>query len=215
MTAYEYMRYRMLPEEMKEWEKLTTEIKERVFMAVPSDIPYETQDEILRKRTMIREPFYGARGYMSDRGYYSVQEGDRGDLRLVFSDLSFEEAINCMLKICARDISYAYVTKNTSDLRDRHKGLWHYCRIDDRMETVNGITRMVSHMEEQPDWIYDAEYDYRKYWFELLLYMEKRMLLPCEYEEEIAYYQECMNHFVDGRKWIYDREQEKYRLDIL
>ncbi len=215
MTEYEYLKYQMNPEEMREWDKLAAEIKEQVFAAAPPDIPYEIQEDILCKRTMVREPFYDVRGYVGDRGYYSVQEGDRGHLHLAFSDLPYEEAKNRMIKTCAHDISYAYVTKNRLALRDRHKGLWRCCRIEDGLETVNGITRLVSHMEEQPNPIYDAEYDYRKYWFELLLYMEKRLLPDGEYNEEIACYQECLNHFMTDKRWIFDCKQEKYRLEIL
>lgn len=213
MTEREFLNYQMNDAETREWENLAADIKDRFFSVVLPDIPCEIKEDILNKRTMAKEPFYGSRGYIRNRGYYSVQEGDRGSLYLHFSDLSFEEAKNSMIKECAHDISYAYVSQNRSALRDKHKGLWHYCRIDDGIENVNGTCRMRSHLEEQTNWIYDEEYDYRKYWFELLLYMEKRMLPTREYERETAYYQECMNHSMTVKKWIFNIEQEEFQLE--
>ena len=71
---------------------------------------------------------------------------------------------------------------------------------------------MKSHLEEQKDWVYDAEYDYRIYWFEPLIFMVKRILDNKEYEKTIAYYEECMNHNMKKHYWVFNRELEKFEL---
>ena len=64
-------------------------------------------------------------------------------------------------------------------------------RIIEHIETSTAfggllcLTRMKSHIEEQENWIYDTEYDYRKYWFETLLFLVKRILNEKEYAKQV------------------------------
>ena len=71
---------------------------------------------------------------------------------------------------------------------------------------------MKSHIEEQDNWVYDGEYDYRKYWFESLLFMIKRILDDKEYEHNVAYYEKCMNHH--SQIWKFNCETEMFEMTI-
>ena len=213
MTEYELLHYHMNNDELNKWKELANEVKNNFLsIAFLIDIPSEFMEESLDRMTSNIEPFYGSKGFINHCGYYCVQEGDKGDVHLLFSDASFENARTKLIKRCARDISYDFVVKNMKDLQNKHKGLWHYCRIDDGIETVNGISKMISHIEENAGWKYDGEYDYRKYWFELLLRMERRLLDNDEYQKEIAYYQDCMNHRLKNKIWVFTQETEEFTL---
>ncbi|MDE6698276.1 MAG: hypothetical protein K2J91_02205 [Lachnospiraceae bacterium] len=213
MTERELLHYEMNREELKKWNELVDDIKSKFLsMSGLTKIPYALFTDTLDRTTMAKEPWCGSKGYIKDSGFYYVEEGDRGKIELIYSGLDYKMARNEMVKRCADRIAYAYVTKDIKGLRDKYKGLWHYCRIDDGIENVNGITRMKSHLEEQKDWVYDAEYDYRIYWFEPLIFMVRRILDNKEYEKTIAYYEECMNHNMKKHHWVFNRELEKFEL---
>ena len=213
MTAKDYLYYEMNRDEIHKWEELVTDIKTSFSsIADISEIPCQVFRDVLERTTMAKEPWNGAKGYISNSGFYYVSEGDRGELTLIYSGCSYEEAKNAMVARCAREISYAYATEDMKGLQEKYKNQWHYCRINDGVETINGSTRMKSHIEEQENWIYDAEYDYRKYWFEALLFLVKRILNEKEYEKNVAYYEECMNHH--SKIWEFNYKTEKFEMVI-
>ncbi|GEM_PF-1605762 len=213
MTERDYFCYEMNKDEMDKWEELISDVKKSFYsIADISEIPHQVFIDILGRTTMTKEPWNGAKGYISNSGFYCVNEGDRGKLTLIYSGYSYEEAKNDMVARCAEEISYAYVTRDIKEFREKHKNQWHYCRIDDGFETTNGLTRMKSHMEEQENWVYDGEYDYRKYWFESLLFMIKRILDNKEYEHNVVYYEECMNHH--AKIWKFNRKTEIFEMII-
>lgn len=213
MTARDYLCYEMNEDEIEKWEELVTDIKKSFYsIADISEIPIQVFADVLGRTAMAKEPWYGAKGYISNSGFYCVKEGDRGELNLIYSGYSYEAAKNAMVSRCASEISYAYVTKDMKGFQDKYKNQWHYCRINDGMETIKGLTRMKSHMEEQENWIYDGEYDYRKYWFESLLFMIKRILDEKEYKNNIAYYEKCMNHH--AKLWKFNCKTEIFEMII-
>lgn len=213
MTEKDYFSYEMNKDEMDKWKELISDVKKRFYsIADICEIPYQVFIDILGRTTMAKEPWKGAKGYISNSGFYCVEEGDRGKLTLSYSGYSYEAAKNDMVARCAREIAYAYVTRDMKGFQEKHKNQWHYCRIDDGLEIVNGFTRMKSHMEEQENWIYDGEYDYRKYWFESLLFMIKRILDATEYENNVVYYEECMNHHT--KIWKFNRKTEMFEMII-
>lgn len=213
MTARDYLYYEMNRDEMHKWEELVTDIK-MSFSSISdiSEIPRQLFFDVLERTTMAKEPWNGAKGYISNSGFYSVSEGDRGEVSLIYSGYSYEEAKNALVARCAGKISYAYVTEDMKGFQDKHKKEWHYCEIDDGIETINGLTRMKSHIEEQENWIYDTEYDYRKYWFETLLFLVKRILNEKEYEKQVTYYEKCMNHH--SKIWRFNYKTEMFEMRI-
>lgn len=209
MTERDYLCYEMNKDETEKWEELVADIKKSFYsIADISEIPLQVFVDICGRITMAKEPWNGAKGYINNSGFYYVEEGDRGKVTLIYSGYSYEAAKNAMVSRCAREISYAYVTKDMKEFQDKYKKQWHYCRINDGIETINGITRMKSHVEEQANWIYDGEYDYRKYWFESLLFMIKRILDKKEYENNVAYYEKCMNH--PAKLWKFNYKTEMF-----
>lgn len=213
MTGRDYLQYEMNADEMDKWEELVADIKKSFYLIADiSNIPHQVFTDVLGRTTMAKEPWNGAKGYINNRGFYYVEEGDRGKLTLVYSGYSYEAARNEMVSRCAKEISYAYVTADMKGFRDKYKSQWRYCEINDGVETINGLTRMKSHIEEQDNWIYDGEYDYRKYWFELLLFMIKRILDDKEYEQNVVYYEKCMNHHT--RIWKFNHKTEMFEMTI-
>lgn len=213
MTERDYFCYKMNKDEMDKWKELVSDVKKSFYsIADISEIPQQVFMDILDRTTKAKELWNGAKGYISDSGFYCVEEGDRGKLTLIYSGYSYEEAKNNMVAKCAREISYAYVTRNQKRLWERYKNQWHYCRINDGLETINGLSRMKSHIEEQKNWVYDGEYDYRKYWFEALLFMIKRILDDKEYEHNVTYYEKCMNYHTNV--WKFNRKTEMFEMII-
>ena len=213
MTERDYLYYEMNKDEMNQWEELINDVKKSFYLISDiSGIPNHLFMDILDRTTMAKEPWYGAQGYVCNHGFYCVEEGDRGKVTLIYSGYSYEAARNRIVARCAREISYAYVTREMKELQEKHKRQWRYCRIDDGLETINGLTRMKSHIEEHGEWVYDGEYDYRKYWFELLLFMVKRILDDKEYEHNVTYYEECMNH--RAKIWKFNCKTEMFEMII-
>ncbi len=211
MTERDYLHYEMNKDEKDKWEQLVADIKKSfISVADISVIPLQLFSDVLERTTMAKEPWNGAKGYISNSGFYYVEEGDRGKLTLIYSGYSYEETKNAMVARCAREIAYAYVTKNMKCFQDKYKHQWHYYRVNDGMETINGLTRIKSHLEEQENWIYDGEYDYRKYWFEALLFLIKRILDEKEYEHNVEYYEECMNH--RSKIWKFNYKTEMFEM---
>ena len=73
---------------------------------------------------------------------------------------------------------------------------------------------MAYYIEEQTEWIYDLEYDYRKYWFDSLIHLEKDLLPAGEYEAEVKKYEDYLNYGLPeyGKRWKYNKVSEKFGL---
>ena len=127
MTEGDYFCYEMNKDEMDKWEELISDVKKSFYsIADISEIPHQVFVDILGRTTMTKEPWNGAKGYISNSGFYCVNEGDRGKLTLIYSGYSYEEAKNDMVARCAKEISYAYVTRDIKEFREKHKNQWHY-----------------------------------------------------------------------------------------
>ena len=213
MMDRDYLYYEMNKDEMAKWEELIGDIKKSFFsIADISNIPLQIFEDVLGRTTMAKEPWKGAKGYISNGGFYYLEEGDRGRVTLIYSGYSYEDARNYMVARCAKEIAYAYVTADMKGFEEKHKNQWRYCRINDGIENINGVTAMRSHIEEQENWIYDGEYDYRKYWFESLLFMIKRILGEKEYQHNVEYYEKCLNH--SSAIWKFNYKTEMFDMII-
>lgn len=212
MTEQELLYYKMNNEEKEEWDKLSNDIKEG-FYSIEKQvwIPSHVFRETLEKMMMYKQPWV-SKGYVEGHGFYYVAEGDRGHISVIFENLNYYEAKNKLIKYCADKIAYAYVTYDMKGLQKKYEKQWRYVRIQDGIEKKNGLLHIISHLEEQSDWIYDTEYDYRIYWFEPLLFMVKRLVDHSEYLSILEYYENCMNHHIKNRKWIFNTETEKFEL---
>lgn len=208
MTESQLLNYKMNNDELQKWNSLCEDVKNVIHNAYIPDVSPFLIEDFLDRKTMVREPFYGARGYTDTDGFYSVQEGDRGVIYVKFHMLSSEEAKVMMLKELAHDISYAYITSDMEDLQRKYQSKWHFYEMREGIKDG----RMISHLEENRTWIYDAEYDYRKYWFELLLFIDKQVLPENEYFQEINVYQNYMNYHMADKKWCFDFSSCQFEL---
>ncbi len=207
----EYLCYKMNRDELDKWEDLITDVKTSFYsIADSTEIPKPVFVDVLDRTLVAYKPGVGARGYIRNHGFYHVEEGDRGALTLHYSGCSYEEAKNDLVEKCAWDISLEYVTQNRERLQGKYIKQWRYRRVEDGIEKVNGLTIAKSHLEEQGNWIYNREYDYRKYWFELLLFMVKRILDNKAYEHNVAYYEQCMNHH--EKIWTFNHKTEMFEM---
>ena len=212
MTEIQLINYKMSPEEQIRWDALEKRVKDDFESA--SDFPklqlynfrHDAADFFAKRG-------FGAMGYIEGDGYYRVVEGDRGHISVIFSGMDFSAAKDKLVISVAHDSIYNYVVKNMKSIEDENIGKWRYRRINDGIVKENEFTRMLSHVEEQKGWIYDAEYDYRIYWFEPMLYLIKRLVDSSEYLSAVAHFDECMNHGRHDKKWKYDTETEKYLLE--
>ncbi len=216
MTDKELLHYRMSEEEKERWQLLAEELrKDFLSLEKEMDIPAELFEKELSAGLGISEPGV-AKGYAEGTGYYYVSEGDRGNISTVFTLTSKEEARNKLAVYCADKLAYSYALRYKKEIQERDGRLWRYIRVDDGMVKENGITRMLSHLEENPEWVYDLEYDYRISWFEPMLFMIRRLADEKTYDHEVGYYEQCMNSCRDrsGSKyyWKYDRKSERFLL---
>lgn len=206
--------YNMTASERVQWEKLTNTVKSDFAGIDTGDIPRETVQYVVSEMTRANEPGYASRGFVADEGYYMIYEGDRGSVDVIFEAASFATARYEIIKQCAHDISYRFVNDNMERLERQNKSKWHYIRVRDGIEKVDGLERMAYYIEEQTGWIYDLEYDYRKYWFDSLIHLEKDLLPADEYEAEVKKYEDYLNYGLpeDGKRWKYNRVSEKFGL---
>lgn len=201
MVGYELLRYKMDAEELKVWAIMCLNIKKKFEALELQAIAYET----LNKKFFNDEPYSGSRGYSKDRGYYSVSEGDRGSVSVIIIEKAYEVAENQFIKNLADDIGYACILQDKKKIEQEHRHEWHFYRVDDGIVAdANGRTRMLSHQVENETWKYDAEYDYRKYWFEITLGILKETVSKDFFEEEIVRYEVLLNHRFDKSFWRFD-----------
>lgn len=212
MTETQLFNYKMNSEEQAEWDSLEKRVKDEFEGAsnFPELQQYDLQNAVA---DFFAKRGWGAMGYVEGDGFYRVVEGDRGHISVIFSDMDFSAAKDKLVISVAHDSIYNYVVKNMKSIEDENIGKWRYRRINDGIVKENEFTRMLSHVEEQKGWIYDAEYDYRIYWFEPMLYLIKRLVDSSEYLSAVAHFDECMNHGRHDKKWKYDTETEKYLIE--
>lgn len=212
MTAEQLRFYSMNQSEQKKWADLVKKIKEDYssLSKYPKLAIYDIRhslDSFLQERLNGR-----VMGYAEGDGYFCIAETDRGKVEAVFSGLDLNAARNKLVISLARDIVYGYVAHNRKSIEKENIGKWRYRRVEDGAVEENGLTRVLSHTKEQAGWEYDAEFDYRIYWFEPLLFMVKRLVVQSEYLSTVAYYEGCMNSGAFDKKWQYDIEQESFKL---
>ena len=82
----------------------------------------------------------------------------------------------------------------------------HYIRVCDGIEMVDGLERMAYHVEEQTGWIYD----YRKYWFDRLIHLEKDLPPADEFKTDEDYLNYGLQE--DGKRWKYNAVSGKFGL---
>ena len=213
MTETQLLNYKMNSNEQARWDNLEKRIKDdfKRVARFPELQMYDLQhlvDDFFEKRG------WGAMGYVEGDGFYRVVEGDRGHISVIFSGMDFSAAKDKLVIFVAHDSIYNYVVKNMKSIEDENIGKWRYRRINDGIVKENEFTRMLSHAEEQKGWIYDAEYDYRIYWFEPMLFMIKRLVDESAFVSTVEYYDKCMNHVGTDRKWKYNTEAERYQLNV-
>jgi len=64
--------------------------------------------------------------------------------------------------------------------------------------------------EEKTEWKYNTKYDYRKYWFELALYILEGNVSEHRFKAEITEYESLLNHWFKQPFWRYDTETKEF-----
>lgn len=202
MTERELARYNMTSRERDVWDSFCKLISEKCSLM---DTPPMDWD-LLEKYLMPRLPYYGARGYSEEDGYYDVQEGDRGELHVAMLTQSLDEAILEKLIQVAHDMSYEYVVQHQREIDAVQQERWHSRKEYGPTENGKCEIRII----ENSSWEYDAEYDYRKYWFELALAFLGKVLDHGQLEAEIQRYESFMNHHFEEPFWSYDLQKREF-----
>lgn len=202
MTAQELLLTRMFPEEKKKWQELCDGIRKKFAMLNLPTMAYTELEKVLTPGT----PYTGAKGYVESDGYFYVEEGDRGNCTLIFKTQSQEEAEELLMKKLAHDVSYRCVVAEMKQIEQEKRNDWRFYTVVDKI--VPG--RVFSHEEENSTWKYDTKYDYRKYWFELALYILYGNVPERRFLEETAEYEALMNHWFEQPFWKYDTEKMEF-----
>ena len=127
-------------------------------------------------------PYTYAKGYVESEGYFYVEAGDRGNYTLIFKTKSQEEAEELLMKKLAHDVSYRCVVAEKKQIEQEHRATWKY----------------------------NTKYDYRKYWFELALYILKENVSENRFQAEMAEYEALLNHWFEKNFWKYDTEKMEF-----
>lgn len=187
MNAEILIKYEMNSEELFIWNAFCEKKLQCSMMQMP-----DISKEIIDKKLMIREPFFGNRGYSKKYGYYEVQEGGRGHLYLELNTFDAKKAVCVFLSCIAHDVGYQYVIKNKKLIEKMNVPKWHY--YNEYTIVDNGSKCESKRIINSTGSIYDSEYDYRKYWFELTISYLAKVYDNLSLLEEIKKYQEYMNH---------------------
>lgn len=151
-------------------------------------------------------PHSGVKGYVESDGFFYVEEGDRGNCNLIFKTQSREEAEELLMKKLAHDVSYRCVVAEMKQIEQEHRKDWRFYTVVDNV--VPG--RVFSHEEENVTWKYNTKYDYRKYWFEMALYMLNGNVPERRFQAEVAEYEALINHWFEQPFWKYDTEKMEF-----
>lgn len=204
MTEKELVQYNMTPQERAVWDSFCS-----IISCKCSQMDTPPMDwNLLEQYLMVRQPYYGARGYSGEDGYYDVQEGDRGALHVAMRTDCLDEAVSKKLIQIAHDMSYEYVVRNRKAIDAVHQEQWHFCREYGPVENGRCSIKMI----ENSSWKYDAEYDYRKYWFELALAFLGKVLDREQLDRQIIDYEGFMNHHFQDKFWCYDLRKREFEI---
>lgn len=139
------------------------------------ELPAKAYEEL--ERILIPgTPYTGSKGYVESDGYFYVEEGDRGACKLIFKTRSKEEAEDLLMKKLAHDISYRCILEEMKRLEQKWK----------------------------EEWKYNTKFDYRKYWFELALYILKENVSEERFRTEVSEYEALMNYWFESPFWKFD-----------
>lgn len=202
MNERELIRYNMSPKERKVWNSFCRIISDKCLLMDTPPMNWNLLDQYL----MTRRPYYGVRGYSGEDGYYEVHEGDKGELHMAIRTYSLDKAVFEKLIQIAHDMSYEYVSRNQKAIDTVQQGKWHFYK--EYGPIING--RCKTKIIENSGWEYDAEYDYRKYWFELALDFLWKVLERRQLDLEIARYEGFMNHHFKEKFWSYDLQMREF-----
>ena len=196
MTGQELLTYQMNREEQIMWYRFCVDIKNKLEALKLEPYAYE----VLLKKLTKGTPYTYMGGYSQTDGYYYVVAGDRGACNLLFKTKSYGEVWDKMLKELARDIAYDCIFKDKERLEAENRHLWRYYYVYVGREA----NRKIYQTKENETWIYDDTYDYRKYWFELAIYILKGTVSEHMLCEEIKRYEKLLNSNYFEPYWSYD-----------
>lgn len=199
-TAARLYRHIMSPAERKVWLELAEEIRTRLARTNIID-----PDAGIIDSKLCEDLYEFRRGYSETDGYYEIFS-ERGSHDIRLNTTSRQEAMNRFLSDLARDITYRYVTLNSEELEREHMGDWRFRKVKEGERDG----RIIYRTEENSGWKYDAEYDYRKLWFELTLRMIMQLLPEDKAAELISLYEGLLNFRFDTPFWIYDRSNLEF-----
>ena len=202
MTTQELLYVQMFSAEKKKWQELCESIREKIVLLKLPAMAYTELERVLTPGM----PHSGVKGYVESDGFFYVEEGDRGNCNLIFKTQSREEAEELLMKKLAHDVSYRCVVAEMKQIEQEHRKDWRFYTVVDNV--VPG--RVFSHEEENATWKYNTKYDYRKYWFEMALYMLSGNVPERRFQAEVAEYEALMNHWFEQPFWKYSVEKLEF-----
>ena len=119
-----------------------------------------------------------------------------------------EKAVCHFLNCIAHDVGYQYVMKNRKQIEKMDVPKWHY--YNEYTIVDNGGRYESKRIINSIGWIYDSEYDYRKYWFELTISYLAKIYDNLSLLQEIKKYQKNMNHQFKYEHWKFNIEKHEF-----
>ncbi len=188
MTCNELQFYQMNMDEWTRWEKLQQTVIGYYKQVVPEEY------EELAKRYIVNEPYVHYVGYREPDGYYYIQEGDRGALRMGCQTTDETEMLFYVMENILCDVGRRIELKNRADEQKK----WMY------------YSELKNTRPEHPAWVkndtcyYHTKYDSRKMWFEYTINGLAKFFKEEQVQPVITEYTAYMNRWFEEAHWAYD-----------
>lgn len=194
----------MSDDEKEKWETLKTDIINSI-RAVSRYI-YKNTINIDSYARYVFEILPRNKG-VNFEGYFCVGNYDRALLTIDFEKFSYNDARTYFIREIIRNICYDHNLENQRKIERLTIKDWRFYEVKDREE----LHRIYSHQEENSQYVYNALYDYRKYWFEDELKILQKILLEEDFRIAVK---DRENHMrVPGINWKYGFEQMEFYID--
>ena len=214
MTIDELLSYEMTSDELQVWNDFMQNLFDE-FIELKKKYKL---DNIPRYEETIRDwmdyivPFVGRRGYIAGSGFYLAIESDRGrNAKIEYVNKSAEDHRAIMAKSISSAIAYDYAVKEKITLIRKYGHLWKGIESSEYSKD-DAFIKNIDHSGH----IYPLKFDYRKYWFELELLLEKHFIDRSDFIKEITRREHDMNNQFLSKKrnirWIYNEDKSEFEI---
>ena len=209
MNVDELLSYTMTSDELLVWNEFTQSLKDE-FLKLKKIYSLEipNYEESIMDMMDYVVPFVGRKGYIEGSGFYFAIEEDRGRRAEVrYANKSATEHRTIMAKEISNAIAYEYAVKQKSALIKKHGHLW---KSIESYECPEGVSQV------NDNYIYPLKFDYRKYWFEIELLLDKYFLDRDDFAKTVKMRVYDLNcPFLSGKsklRWVYSEENKEFDL---